>query len=256
MKEKRTTRLKLKRISRYVIIFCLIFLVILAGFTLYGDKVGNFTVVLKEDKVKISACLTKDLANDKTSRFDVPGIEYLSATTYQEIPQALSSGIGIKNDEHKKYMAFSFFLLNLSDHAIAYDLSGEILDELAGKKDKTCKPSDALRILILTESDMNDDLEGSASLKEDGVVYAKQEDSQAGLDELKAANYPEGKVTYFSDERVIVKQAGISFDTKAIKKYTVVLWLEGYDISCRDELIGGRLKLRMNFNAYEMEGIV
>ena len=105
MKNKWTTRVKMKRISRYVILFCLLFLVILAGFTLYGEQVGNFTVVLKEDNVKISACLTKDFEKDKTSHFDVPGIEYLSATTYRDIPDSLPLGVGVKNDENKKYMA-------------------------------------------------------------------------------------------------------------------------------------------------------
>ena len=253
MKDKWTTRLKLKRISRYVIIFCLVFLIILAGFTLYGDRVGNFTVILKEDKVKISACLSKNFKTDATSRFDVPGIEYLSATTYHDLPDSLSHNVGIKNDEQRKYMAFSFYLINGSKQAIGYDLSVEILDELAGTKDKSYKPSDALRILILAESDIDDELEGSANLKEDGVVYARQEDSQEGIDELKAANYPEGKVKYFANDSVIIKQEKIAFAVGGVKKYTVVIWLEGYDISCKNELIGGRLKMRMNFNAYEME---
>ena len=253
MKDKWTTRLKLKRISRYIIIFCLVFFIILAGFTLYGDKVGNFTVILKEDKVKISACLSKDFKSDITSRFDVPGIEYLSATTYHDLPDSLPQGVGIKNDEQRKYMAFSFYLINFTKQEIGYDLSIEILDELAGTKDKNYKPSDALRILILAENEMDDNLEGNKSLKEDGMVYARQESSQAGIDELKAANYPEGKVTYFLDDSVIVKQQGISFKEGGVRKYTVVIWLEGYDISCKNELIGGRLKMRMNFKAYEME---
>ena len=237
-----------------MLIFCLVFLIVLAGFTLYGDKVGNFTVILKEDKVKISACLTQDFKSDLTSRFDVPGIEYLSATTYHDLPDSLTRDVGIKNDEQRKYMAFSFYLINFSERAIGYDLSVVILDELAGTKDKNYKPSDALRILILAENDIDDDLEGSASLKEDGTVYARQEDSQAGIDELKAANYPEGKVTYFLNESAIIKQQGIPFAKGGVRKYTVVIWLEGYDISCKNELIGGRLKMRMNFNAYEMEG--
>lgn len=249
MKGKWTTRLKIKRISTYVMIFCLIFLVILAGFTLYGDKVGNFVVILKEDKVKISACLTKDFENDKTSRFDVPGIEYLSDTTFQDLPDSLPHDVGIKNDEKNKYIAFSFYLLNLTDRAIDYDMSIEIVDELAGKNGNY-KPSDALRILILEEREMDENLEGNKNLKEDGTLYAKEEDSQEGIDELKAANYPADKVTYFADDDVIINQKENSFAVDGVIKYTVVIWLEGYDISCKDELIGGRLKMKMNFNAY------
>ena len=253
MKDKWTARIRLKRISRYAILCSLVFLLILSGFTLYGDRVGNFTVVLKEDEVNISACLTKNFEKDLTSRFDVPGIEYLSPTTYREIPDSLTHGVGIKNDENNKYMAFSFYLLNLTERAITYDFSVEITDELAGTKDDTCKPSDALRILILQESEMDEALEGSASLKTDGNVYARQEDSQEGIEALKAANYPDDKVTYFAEGSEIIKREGIAFETDGIVKYTIVIWLEGYDISCRDELIGGRLKMRMNFNAYSSE---
>ncbi len=250
MKEKWTTRLKIKRISKYVMIFCLIFLVILAGFTLYGDQVGNFVVILKEDKVKISACLTKDFENDLTSRFEVPGIEYLSETTFHDLPDALPQNIGFKNDQKRKYMAFSFYLLNLTDRAISYDMSIEIVDELAGTKDRNYKPSDALRILILEEQGMDENLEGHGILKSDGTVYAREEDSQAGLDELEKADYPPDIVTYFADGSMIVHEKEVPFALDEIKKYTVVLWLEGFDISCKQELVGGRLKMRMTFEAY------
>ena len=250
MRDKWVTRLKLKRLSRYVMIVCLVFLLTLAGFTLYGEKAGNFVVVIKEDKVKIAACLTKDFENDLTTRFDVPGIEYLSETTYQELPDAISSGIGVKNGERNQYMAFSFYLINLTERAVNYDLSIEILDELAGTKDNSYKPSDALRILILTERELNEDYEGSASLKADGQVYARKEDSEKGNDALKPAGYPEGKVTDFLEGDTIVKSEGNEFDEDEILKFTVVLFLEGYDISCSNELIGGRLKMKMSVYAY------
>lgn len=250
MKGKWTTRLKIKRISTFVMIFCLIFLVLLAGFTLYGDKVGNFVVILKEDKVKIAACLTKHTETERNSRFDVPGIEYLSPTTFKELPDSLSHEVGIKNDENSKYIAFSFYLLNLTDRAVDYDMSIEIVDELAGTKNGNYKPSDALRILILEERELDEELEGDKDLKVDGTIYAREEDSEEGKAELEKAEYPSDKVTYFADDKVIVNEKEIPFAIDEVIKYTVVIWLEGYDISCKDELIGGRLKMKMNFNAY------
>ncbi len=251
MKDKWMIRLKIKRISKYFMIFSLIFLVILSGFTLYGDKVGNFVVVLKEDKVKIAACLTKDLEKDKTSRFDVPGIEYLEPTTYRDLPDGIPKNIGLKNDEKKRYMAFSFYLMNLTERAINYDIKVHILDELPGTKDKRYKPSDALRVLILEECGVDENLEGNSDLKDDGAVYARAEDSEEGILELEAAGYPEGKVIGFLDEDgVIISRKEIPFETNEVKKYTVVLWLEGYDISCKTELIGGRLKMKMSIEAY------
>ena len=252
MDEKWAKRLKIKRISKYVLIFCLAFLVILAAFTLYGEKVGNFVVVLKEDKVKISACLTKDFEKDQSTYLTIPGVEHLQATTYQYIPDTLASGVGIKHEERGKYMAFSFYLINRTDSAIAYDIKVELTDEKAGTGNKTHKPSDALRVLILEESELNEELEANKSLKADGTVFARKEESQQAIDELAPANYPEGKVVNFVDEgKTIIKQQGISFEANGIKKYTVVLWIEGFDISCKDELLGSRLKMKMSIDAYE-----
>lgn len=250
MKGKWTTRLKIKRISTFVMIFCLIFLVMLAGFTLYGDRVGNFVVILKDDKVKIAACLTKNFEKDKTSRFDVPGIEYLSPTTFKDLPDSLPHEVGIKNDENGKYIAFSFYLLNLTDRAVNYDMSVEIVDELAGTKNGNYKPSDALRILVLTERNLDEYFEGSNRLKSDGTIYAREESSEEGNKELEKAEYPDDKVVYFADDDVIIHEKKIPFSIEEVIKYTVVIWLEGYDISCKDELIGGRLKMKMSFNAY------
>ena len=41
------------------------------------------------------------------------------------------------------------------------------------------------------------------------------------------------------------------FEPKAKDKYTVVIWLEGNDPDCIDELIGGTLKLSMDFKITE-----
>ena len=34
-----------------------------------------------------------------------------------------------------------------------------------------------------------------------------------------------------------------------IDKYTVVMWLEGTDIDCTDNLLGGEIKVHMEFNS-------
>ncbi len=251
MNEKWATRLKIKRISKYVMIFSLVFLLILSGFTLYGDKVGNFVVVLREDKVKIAACLSKDFERDATTYLSIPGVDKLDATTYADIPDTLTAGAGVKHGEKGKYMAFSFYLLNRTESAITYDVSLKIIDELAGKGNTTYKPSDALRVLILEENEMNGELEGNKNLKADGTVYAKSETSEGAVRELEKAHYPQDKVVDFlTEDKTIIKRQGIPFEQNAVTKYTVVMWLEGWDISCKDELIGSRLKMEMNFDAY------
>ena len=32
-------------------------------------------------------------------------------------------------------------------------------------------------------------------------------------------------------------------------KYTIVLWIEGSDLECNDNILGGEFKVQMNFNS-------
>ena len=41
------------------------------------------------------------------------------------------------------------------------------------------------------------------------------------------------------------------FEPKAKDKYTIVIWLEGNDPDCLDNIIGGTIKLGMNFKITE-----
>ena len=40
----------------------------------------------------------------------------------------------------------------------------------------------------------------------------------------------------------------------AIKRFTIVMWLEGDDPECTDDILGGMVKLDMNFSVLSSEG--
>ena len=43
------------------------------------------------------------------------------------------------------------------------------------------------------------------------------------------------------------------FKSGSIDKYTVVIWLEGWDPECVDNIMGGEVKLSMNFHILDKE---
>ena len=229
---KWTTRLKIMRITRIAMIFCLVFLVLFAGFSLYGSKVGNFVVRIEEQNVKISACITENTEKDATTRFSVPGIKGQDAATLSDLPERLSEGIGVKNDDkHKRYLAFSFYLLNRSERAVGYDMTGVIVDRVG-------RAIDVLRVLLIA----------GAKTTAGGEIFAKPED-EAGKAHLIANNITYETKDFISDE-IVLKKTVEGFEVGGVVKYTVVLWLEGWDVACTDELFGDRLKMRMNIQAY------
>ena len=44
-----------------------------------------------------------------------------------------------------------------------------------------------------------------------------------------------------------------NFKSGSIDKYTVVIWLEGWDPECVDDIMGGEVKLSMNFHIIDKE---
>ena len=48
-----------------------------------------------------------------------------------------------------------------------------------------------------------------------------------------------------------MRTSGEKFKSKDKDKYTVVIWLEGNDPDCVDDIIGGTLKLSMDFKIAE-----
>lgn len=223
------SRLKLMRLSKIAIVASLVFLVIFAGFTIYGDKVGNFVVTVDQDDLKLSLSMREDLS-DRSSRLTTEGMDNQGAATYSDIPADIVKGIGTKNDEVKRYyLAFSFYLLNESDRTIDYRMSVNV-------KAATGSILDVVRLMVI---------EGEDGVRE---IYAKAEQDAQTADMLEAvAGYHS---TDFVSDRVLFERETYGLAAGDKIKYTVVMWLEGHDPLCNDELIGSRLKLQVDFYGF------
>jgi len=220
------------RFTRIAMIICLVFLVLFAGFTVYGSKVGNFVVRIENTKANISACITENPEKDGTTRFSVPGVKGQNPTTFTDIPKNISEGIGIKNDTEKgRYLAFSFYLLNRSDRAVDYDMTVEITDSVG-------TTANALRVMIV---------EGDKEISE-GEIFAKPEADDAGRAELKA--HTDYQTIDFVSDKIVLKKTVQAFPVNETVKYTVVFWLEGWDKDCNNDILGDRMKMRMDIEAY------
>ena len=90
-------------------------------------------------------------------------------------------------------------------------------------------PDDAIRIRVYK----NDSFVTYAKLGRSGVperdTVAFEDDTHAALDHVE--NFMPGDVI----------------------KYTIVIWLEGNDPECTDNLLGGEIKLHMEFNSEFIE---
>ena len=55
------------------------------------------------------------------------------------------------------------------------------------------------------------------------------------------------------DDKVVCEDIIHEFQPGEVRKFSVIIWLEGQDPDCTDDLLGGMIKLRMKFDIVEEE---
>ncbi len=115
----------------------------------------------------------------------------------------------------KNYIAYTFYVENQGEKAIDYWYMVAI-DEVVKNVDE------AVRIMIFRNGEK--------------TVYAKL-NSQT--------NNPEPNTKEFYNEQVALIEKVENFKVGDIDKYTIVIWLEGDDPDCTNNLIGGEMKMHM-----------
>lgn len=248
-------RLKWMRISKYAIIITLLLSLVFAGFTVYGARIGNFNIYVDGNDLGFAIYMKED-KSDLGTHLSVPMLDDMTDTTFEDIAaqyvrDSIVNGLGPKNDEeHKRYLAFSFVLVNLSDRMVNYDFELTVIaseDGVGGKKVES-----AMRILLLREWKYDEGptyeaLETEAEKDRffrDGKIYALAEETEDAKDQLKEfTNY---ETEDFISAVQLLKITETDFEASSEVKYTVVMWLEGWDVDCANAIMGGRIKMRLD----------
>ena len=113
------------------------------------------------------------------------------------------------------YIAYTFYVENKSDNTMNYYYE-VILDDVIRNVDE------ALRVMII--------LNGEKS------IYAKVNST---------TKEPEENTIAFKPDKEIIVEPRKDFKAGEIDKCTVVIWIEGNDPDCIDDLIGGEIKMHM-----------
>lgn len=227
-------------------------LLIMWGFSAIADLKGHFTINLSEDMFEEGFTISEDLTfKVKTSRlFGTPAID-VPCISIVDIPDNINEFAGTHNGAH---FGYSFYLRNEGKNPADYqwELSFTTKTEL----------SKAVWVMLIVDGEMaiyaqaNDD-GTAATLPERGndtVGYL-----EAPLRDLAAdkSQYEiiarHNTMTYwrvvskpFISDTVVAGGKFLEVQPKTVHKYTVVLWIEGDDPDCTDELIGTQLGLELS----------
>ena len=210
------------RIAEIVLATLLAVLLIFYGAAmLFGEKSG-FSIKIGDtdkDRAAISLSESKDFSNP-TVMLNAGGIDSANNTTAARLPESIEGEGGQCNG--KDYLAYTFYLKNSGGEEA--DIRAE-LDITSVFKDV----DKAIRVRLYKNGNY--------------VTYASP----------RANGDPEANATPFAEERKAFSVLEENVQPEEIIKYTFVVWLEGSDDECGENIKGGDVKMSLTFSLDDAE---
>lgn len=220
------------RILVIILIILLLFLSILFACSSYINKAGDFTVTMDKDAFNMGITLSETPDFKNPTRF-LAGKKCadMRECTLDWLPEDIDSIDGTHNRSNgQEFLAYTFYVKNAGQVDVGYYASIKIDSAALGV-------DDAMRVMVFRNGEP--------------TIYAKPKKGTSSVLEDNAGYYEIDK-NFVSDEKVMSMNEKY-FPVSDIDKYTVVIWLEGWDPECVDDIMQGEVKLSMNFAAYELE---
>ncbi|MDD2377690.1 MAG: hypothetical protein PHD10_03915 [Bacilli bacterium] len=175
---------------------------------------GYFTITLDRNLRYKSSIKMSSNSNfgELETIIKVKSLEYMDNITESWIPPDINEKEG--NNSKDNYLAYTFFIKNEGESQIDY--IREIKIESVIKN-----VDEAARVALY----FNDEKK----------VYAKR----------NASGEPEKGTIKFISNHQVLKEKRKKFKPGEVDKYTIVIWLEGNDEDCVDDIIGGEMKMSM-----------
>lgn len=210
---------KRKLIRRLIEIFVLLLIVFLAVVYLFLYVVyegGRFTVTLDKNLSNRKNIFLAEKIDYKSKirRLSADTIDYMDNISVDWLPENIDDERdGSHNGDN--YVAYTFYVLNTGDETVNYWYEIDIDDTIK-------RLDEAIRVMVV----------------HNGVktIYAKE-----------AANGgAEAGTVKFKNDAVVVLQERKSFKPKTNDKFTIVIYLEGDDPECNNDLLGGEIRMHMD----------
>lgn len=211
-------RKKRVRIVKLVLLILAVLLVALYAVLKFINSGYFFMISLDKNLYLKNGVIIYDDPNYKVYRrnLKVESMDFLDYISVKWLPDNLDEGDGSHNGQN--YVAYSFYIENTGKDAVDY-WTDFIIDDAIKNVDE------AIRIRIYFDGKY--------------VDYAKA--SITGEAEP-------GTVKFLSDD-VVFQDSIKNFKPDEIHRYTIVIWLEGSDLECTNDILGGEIRAHMNFKS-------
>ena len=212
---KRKLFIKVVKIA-FLLLLILISIIYLFLYIVYAG--GRFTVSLDKNMSNRKNVFLSENGSlkNKARELSADTIEYMDNISIKWLPDNIDKEkTGAHNGNN--YIAYTFYVINSGKEKVNYWYEIDI--------DDTIKNVDEdIRIMIYRNGE--------------ATVYAKKS---------KETGKAEPNTKKFVSSKIAVLEQRKNFKPNSKDRYTVVVWIEGDDPECKNDLLGGEIKLHMDF---------
>ena len=217
-----------RRIQTLVFLSSGILSLIIVLITFYGQSAGNFVMSVDYDAYKRGIVLSKDNNYENAEpRLMTRPVDEATDMNYSWLKiNEVELATGNYIDPDFDYIAYTFYLHNNGTEFIDLGYHIRITDVYKNM-------DSAIRILVI----------------EDGVqsVYKKADYvSQGGIPLSEVYGINES-INFLTDS-IVTRRRISQFGPNSVKKFSVIIWIEGTDPDTTDDILGGMVKFQMSFS--------
>jgi len=204
---------------KLILLFILLFLLLLYLVFALIYKGGSFSVNLDRDLYIKNNIIIYDDPDHKVFRSElfaetISHFDNISGTWLPDNINERSNG----SHNGENFVAYTFYIENLGSEIADY-WSEIVIDDVIKNVD------DAIRIRVYKNGEV--------------ITYAK----------MSRNNTLEKDTISFTSDTLVARDHVQNFAPGNRDKYTIVLWLEGTDPECTDNILGGQIKIHMDFKS-------
>ena len=223
VKVKQVTRKKMIKKTVKITVLIILFLLVLSYIIMniiYNN--GNFSITLDKNLYFQRGIVVYDNPDYKVFRTELyaQAVDYFDNISYRWLPDDIDQVDGSHNG--KNYIAYTFYIENTGTDTSDYWYQ-LLIDDVIKDVDQ------AVRFRVYRNGEY--------------ITYAK----------ANINGEPERDTVPFEDDELVMVEHREEFKPGDIDKFTVVIWLEGSDLDCTDNLLGGEIKAHMEFNSEFIE---
>ncbi|MDR0696347.1 MAG: hypothetical protein LBF68_02215 [Christensenellaceae bacterium] len=235
-----------------IILLIIILLVLLLGGAAYAIvsliQYNSFRAVIEKQGANIFSLAYNSEFVDPSSALSFGGPRYLDNTTFidiYELIDEISAVEGTYSKNNEQFIALTFYFKNVSKNTYQYR-EMLMLDSMTQGIENTIRialiRNDEITIYAKAKADDNpEEVVPGQNFTKNGLVPSL--DIEYGLDEVWYCE------PFFSNVYAFYN-TGLYIAPGEVVKYTFIFWIEGYDNETKDEVLGGSVRMEMQFSEW------